>query len=253
MAIDLNQDMGELVKSLLNKDKPENGLPATSNSSSFTTKVKPYTSLITSFLLIIASFLAYQELYYKKSIDSINEMQEEVNRLNDLKAKSAQLDIKIKTIKKDLVESQKEFIKNLSHFGNSEDLGELYQSISILAEKYDLTVLNIKELPLPPPPPEPLNKKGKKTNKSKPITKIQEVKVQVELKGSYIKYIKFKEDLAVAEILLKVDEENIKVKTDEQGKVQVNLKLTTYAIDKNLFKEIVPENIDDDIYKQEDE
>jgi Tfp pilus assembly protein PilO len=248
MAVDLNMDMGELIKGMLNKnkDKSENDEASvnetTDNSgSSLSNKIMPFKNIIIIFIIIGASAGAYYKLHYQKIIAENLEKQEEIARLQTLEKEAKSLEAKINTMKKQLDSSNEEYLESLSHFGNSEDLGELYQSISILAEKYDLKVLNIKELPKPPPAAEPLNSKGtKRTRRSRSnATEVTEVKVKVELKGPYIQYIKFKEDLAVAEMLLKINEETVKVKQDEVGKIYAQLNLTTYAIDKKPFQKVI--------------
>ncbi|MDA0781645.1 MAG: hypothetical protein PQ612_04640 [Rickettsiales bacterium] len=246
MAIDLNQDMGALIKSLMGKNNgsSDSGAAASANASnegSVADKIIPFRNVIIIFIIIIGSSVAYYKLHYTKMVKTNAEKAEEIERLNKLKTDTANLEKQITNMRNDLSASKEEYLESLSHFGNSEDLGELYQSISILAEKYGLKVLNIKETTPPPPPAEPLNSKGTKPafQKKANITEVKEIQVKVELKGPYVEYIRFKEDLAVAEMLLKINEETVKVKKDEVGKVYSQLTLTTYAIDKKPFQKVI--------------
>lgn len=221
--------MGSILKDLLGKNKA-------GGTSSPMAMILPYRNAILMFFLAIGMLVGYIKMYYTPTQLDNAKKTEEIKRLEDLKNKTVDLSSKISGIKKTLSESKELYLESLSHFGNSEDLGELYQSISILAAKYALTVLNIKEIPKPvvqvktapgeAPPPQP-------------VTEVKEIIVQVEIKGPYSQYILFKEDLAVAEMLLKVNEETIAVKADGEGSVYATLNLSTYAIDKKPFQNIV--------------
>jgi Tfp pilus assembly protein PilO len=238
MAINLNQDMGSLMKDLLGKNKTS-GSVADSAQVPFIEKIAPFRNAIVMLTLISGGTFAYYKMYYLKTQLINQEKATEIARLNDLKTQTVQLEQKIATLKEKLNSSKEEYLQSLAHFGNSEDLGELYQSISVLAEKYDLKVLNIKELPKPLPPPPPLDAKGQPIVQEQPLTQVKEVKVSVELRGAYVQYIRFKEDLAVAEMLLKIDEEAVKVKKDDIGSIYAELTLTTYAIDKKSFQNVI--------------
>lgn len=238
MAINLNQDMGALMKDLLGKNNAGSSTAGASEGT-FLKKISPFRNALVMFTLISAGTCAYYKMYYLKTEQINQDKATEIARLNDLKTQTVQLEQKIATLKEKLNSSKEEYLESLSHFGNSEDLGALYQSISVLAEKYDLKVLNIKELPKPPPPPEPLDAKGKPIVQERPLTQVKEVKVGVELRGSYVQYIHFKEDLAVAEMLLKIDEEAVKVRKDDIGSIYAELTLTTYAIDKRSFQNVI--------------
>ncbi|MCE3232255.1 MAG: hypothetical protein K0R98_512 [Rickettsiaceae bacterium] len=255
MAIDLNLDMGAVFKNLMNKNKGGTG-----SNIDIMTKIKPFRNALLLLAITLTVFAAYFKMYYVPMRDENKKKSDEIARLIDLKNKTVELEGKIATLKKRLTESKEHYLESLSHFGNSEDLGALYQSVSTLASKYDLVVLNIKEVALKATPAPAaatptiaspsVGKDGKpiaavkpKDKKSKaaenPASKVKEVQVQVEIKGKYFSYVKFKEDLAIAEMLLKVNSENIKVKNDKEdpGSIYVTLNLSTYAIDKKPFEQ----------------
>lgn len=239
MAIDLNADLGDIIKGLMSKKESNLTEAGAKQSSNIGAKILPFKNSIILFVVAALSFVAYIEYYQKPITKEIEANKTEIKRLEDLKQKTLDLQKKITYLKSKLSKSRQKYIESLSHFGNSEDLGELYQSISILANKYDMVVLNIKEIPAPPAP---APKKGEPLvvpDKNKP--QVSEIIVEVELKGKYAHYIKFKEDLAIAEMLLKVNKENLRVKStkDEQGNIFVSLNLSTYAIDKSQFKNII--------------
>ncbi len=275
MAINMNLDLGSMMKGM-------SGKGSNLSTAGLIAKMQPFKKSIILFLVTIVIFSIYFSAYYlpmrKENLKKIAEIQ----KLNDMEKQSVELTGKIGTLRKKLGDSKEEYIQSLSHFGNSEDLGELYQSISTLAAKYDIVVMNIKEVP----PVEDKSKKkeaksddakskdkkagdkkdakkdDKKTDEKKadskkdsnkkvaakvdetPKTPVKEILVAVELKGQYGQYIKFKEDLAIAEMLLKINSETLKVKSDkaEPGKIYVELNLSTYAIDKKPFQKVIDEN-----------
>jgi Tfp pilus assembly protein PilO len=257
MAIDMNLDMGSMFKNLM---KNQGG-----GQGDLMSKIMPFRNALIFLGVTGVLFGSYVQFYYLPMKDANMKKAAEIARLIDLRDKSADLEKKIASLKVKLTESKEHYLESLSHFGNSEDLGELYQSVSTLAAKYYLVVLTIKEVPIKAAPapakaaPAPAPAKdGAKADASKtamaaapaapkaaakPATEVKEIQVGVELKGKYSDYIKFKEDLAVAEMLLKVNTENIKVKNDkdEPGNIYVTLNLSTYAIDKKPFQKAIEE------------
>ncbi len=238
MAVDLNMDMGDIVKGLLNKGGSTSAVAAPAAGSPMA-KVKPFIPLVIFTIVLVGVIFAYVEFVYRPMQAVNNEKNKELLRLEDMKQKIPTLDARIKNLKNKLSESKEHFVEELSHFGNSEDLGELYQSISLLATKYDMVVLNIKEIATVKPPAKIVDGKEVKVNKNK--TEVKEVRVDVELKGKYMDYINFKEELAVTEMLLKINSETVQVKSkaDERGVVYVAMNLSTYAIDKEPFQNVI--------------
>jgi len=242
MAVDLNADMGEIIKGLMGGKKD-----GSSSSGDLAGSLAPYKNAIIFFVITLVLLGLYIGLYYIPMKEANEKKQEEIAELVKLKSETKDLEKKIVFIKSKLGKSREQYIESLSHFGNSEDLGELYRSVSTLAAKYDLAVMHIEEIVPKAPKAEPKKRRKSKKDKkeakapAKPKIEFKEIVVDVELKGRYGDYIKFKEDLAIAEMLLKVNEETIKVNSDETeaGKVYVELNLSTYAIDKSKFQSVL--------------
>lgn len=259
MAIDLNMDMGSIIKGLMSKHSG-GGVSFASGAKAGQLSLAPYKFAIIIFALVILVSGGYIATVYIPLKEKNNAKKAELTKVLEMKGQLSVLDGQIVMLKKKLDKSKEEYLESLAHFGNSEDLGGLYQTVSTLAIKYGLVVLNLKEIPAPPPPPvaKPAAKTPAVTADSKEVKKepavddapkkpaidVKEVKVEVELKGHYGEYIKFKEDLALAEVLLKVNSETIMVKDEktEQGSIYVKLNLSTYAIDKKPFQGIIAEN-----------
>ena len=246
MAIDLNMYVGDIIKALTGKKDDDETSALASGSegkgnADMVAMVKPFTNAIIFFFVSVVIFVSYFQIYYVPTKKENEKKLQEIERLVGLKEQTKNLENKILNLKSKLTKSRESYVESLSHFGNSEDLGALYQSVSVLASKYDLAVLNIKELPPPPPPPVQKDEQGNIIVPEKSLTEVKEIKVEVEIKGKYSEYMKFKEDLSIAEMLLKVNSENIKVKKDkkEQGNIFVTLNLSTYAIDKSQLNGVI--------------
>lgn len=273
MAVDLNMDMGAIVKGFLAKQSRGQAMPSGHGLKNQLEAYKIAASILAGVFLISVIYIG---LIYIPIKDKINKKTEELNKVLEMKNQLSVLDGQIVQLKKKLDKSKEEYLESLAHFGNSEDLGSLYQTVSTLAAKYNLVVLNVKEVTPPPEKPKPVVKaegdgKGAKpagdaktpakvdskdtkdakdpkaaakdAAPAKPKVAVKEILVDVEIKGHYGEYIKFKEDLALADILLKINTESIMVKSEaaEQGSINVKLNLSTYAIDKKPFQGIITE------------
>ncbi len=270
MAVNFNMNMGSLLKGL------------TSNTGGRSNNfLAQYKIAIAIFMVTILLVAGYVFALYMPALEANRQKSAELDKMIEMQKQLTALDIQINTLKKKLDKSKEQYLASLTRFGNSEDLGTLYQTISTLAEKYNIVVLNIKEIA-----PEAPKTKGKvaekkdekkdsktdnkadgksieaktdakkdkktaaSTEKPKTTIDVKEIRVDVELKGDYVNYIKFKEDLAIAEILLKVNTETVMVKDDKDkssqgGGLYVKLNLSTYAIDKKPFEGIITEKEND--------
>ena len=253
MAVDLNIDVGTIIQGFLAK---KSGGVATDNtknpSQNSQLEAYKYALIMLSAVLVMSGIYIFTIYIPMRQANS--KKTEELNKAIEMQNQLSILDNQIITLKKKLDKSREEYLESLSHFGNSEDLGALYQTVSTLAAKYNMVVLNVKDVPIPPEKPQPAAKgaaaSATGTNKTpkdaapaekKPEIEVKEVKVNIELKGHYGEYMKFKEDLALAAILLKINSESIMVKDEpgEQGSIYIKLNLSTYAIDKKPFQGIV--------------
>jgi len=238
MAVDLNLDIGSLLKKLMGDGSLNN-----TNNQSISDKIRNYKYTIILCLIIIVLAGSFYNFVYIPLVDSNLEKQKVVEELLKKQSEIPKLKAQATKIKKNLSSSRKQYLEELAHFGNSEDLGELYQSISTIASKYNMLVLNIKEIQeTVTNQPIPTDKDKKAKNDKQNQMKAKEVKVSVELKGRYNEYMLFKEDLAIAEILLTINSESVKVgsgKSEDKGIIFATLNLTTYAIDKKPFQEVI--------------
>jgi hypothetical protein len=247
MSIDLNMDIGSLIKGLVGR--------RAFTGSHDDNPVGLYKVAIIIMLLIFIISGGYIWCIYLPLQQQNAAKRAELAKIMEMKSQLAVLDKQIEMLRKKLDKSKEQYIDSLSHFGNSEDLGGIYQTVSTIAAKYGIAVMNVKDIPTPATLPQ-----APKKNTEKPVTEslaqtappapkkpaidVKEIKVEVQLKGRYGDYIKFKEDLATAETLLKINSETATVKEDKNdpGIIYINMNISTYAIDKKPFQGIITED-----------
>lgn len=250
MAIDLNADLGTIIQGLFAKKDGGNNAASSGGGAAFAKNamagfpIEAYKYALIILAIVLAISGAYIYMVYMPLREENMKKTEELNKAIEMKNQLSVLDSQIKTLKSKLDKSKEEYVESLAHFGNSEDLGALYQTVSTLAAKYNMVVLNVKDVPIPPEKPQPAAKKADKDAPpppKKPAIEVKEIKVDIELKGHYGEYMQFKQDLALAAILLKINSESIMVKDSktDQGNIYIKLNLSTYAIDKKPFQGIV--------------
>lgn len=255
MAIDLNADVGTIMKGLFGgggkQDSGSSGASASKPAKDMPKFLQdPYRNIVISGVSIVLFIVAFIFLLYLPGIKSNEEKREEISRLNGMQEEIKNMQMQIKGLENAMAKSQDHYAELLAKFSNSEDLGELYQSISELALMYNLVVLNLKEVPKQATPVAKVkkSKKGEAVAAPKPLVEVSGIKVDVELKGWYKNYIKFREELANNEELLTINLETIEVGGDkeDQGKITVKMQISTYAINKDPYLSIVGEGESND-------
>lgn len=243
--VDLNADIGEIVKSLLKKKKaaaPGEPSPAGSENGQ---GIAPYKNLIIAaviFILILAAVVFffikpyYQERAKKeRTLEKKIEMQTDMNNLENQEV----------VLERKLVKSQEKYQEILRLFENTANVKELYRSISNVAKDNDLLVLNIKEVEKKAEKPVKKKKKKKKNKKDKEVKDknalpdhVTQIDVSVDLTGGFASYMAFKKDLAKIRPLLSIRNEKISMDRAKGsvGGIRISLKLSTYAIDKTSYQ-----------------
>lgn len=237
MPIDLNMDMGQLVSNMMQKK-------AAGGSVASSVGIGPYKGAIIGVLVVIIGVFAFvsfvctpQHHYNLKKEGQLAEIKKKEAQLPSISAQIIDLTKKIGVTKK-------KYLEELTHFENSENVEGLYRTVSSLAKKYDLVISHIKGIAPPAAPLARTDEEKAAAAAAAAAKKVDEVLVAVELKGNFGGFMKFKEDLAIAERLLSVNKESVKVseKKEELGKIYVSMNLTTYKIDKEPFQNVVETN-----------
>jgi hypothetical protein len=222
----------------------------------------PYRSIILAAVVIVLFILAFVFLFYLPRQEENARREKELQERQAMEKNIGSLKNQSGKLKKNLNKSRGYYDTVLSYFGNSEDLRDLYQSVSLLASRHNMLVVNIKEIPVPVAAVDKekgKKKKAKKEEKPKAAAKkkgdgaektapkiVKEIRVKLELKGKFPHYMAFKKALSEAPLLLSIHTEKVKVEDEvdkkqgstpeSRGNMSVTLELSSYAIDKAAYQ-----------------
>lgn len=230
MGIDLNQDMGELIKSLMEKrkapkaetsDKAEK-MPRREKAVS--KSLQPYKRVIVLSTTMVVAVACYVWLYALPSYQTMQTLKGKIETLETKERELIDLGQRKRTLSKQIETNAAEFKKLLAAFDNTQNVDQLYQSISQLAMVHKLGIQNLQ--------------KGT-TSSHADYSSVDATEVTINLSGKFHHYVEFKKDLAESRPLLTVKSEQVSTDTTRPGSLSVSLKLATYTIDKAPFKAVL--------------
>ncbi|MDB2415284.1 hypothetical protein N9W34_05880 [Rickettsiales bacterium] len=249
MAIDLNADLGTIIKGLMNKAVASQGGGEVGINKSLLKG--PYKEAIIIGSVIVVVMTIYIFAVFIPIQTSNDNKRKELADTIEMQGELDLMDSQIKMLNKKYNSSKKHYEKTLSHFSESKDVDSLYEAISELAVTHSLVVSDIKEVAKKAAPVKKQkstkNKKGKKGEKAKtpsPADEVEEINVDVTFNGRYGQYMKFRKDLATNKELLSIGSEIIEVGSnkEERGKISVKLTVTAYALNKKPYQKILEKN-----------
>jgi hypothetical protein len=231
MSINLDMDIGELLQAIMSKK----GVKSAKNKAKRTKNISapsidsPYKKPILTGIVITLLFAAFMAGVYLPYSDSVDKKNTVLAELQGKEVKINSIDAETRALERELSSSSSHYRDLLEYFGDHEDIGNLYESLSMLALENKLVVLKVREVGK-------VHKKEKKYG-----TVVKKAEVEVELEGSYLAYMNFKEKLTQEKTLLSVHSENIKVidNPESSGKIVARLRLLTYTIDKIPFEKMI--------------
>ena len=133
MAIDMNVDVGALIKGLFSKDKGGNK-PA-----------NPYLKIITAVLVLVTLIGAYIFFHYLPTKEDLRIKNHQISQVESLKLEISDLNDLIDKTKLDLETAQKDYEKLTKLFHTDKELEDLYRHISMLALRNNLMVSKIEK------------------------------------------------------------------------------------------------------------
>jgi Tfp pilus assembly protein PilO len=159
----------------------------------------------------------------KKNIEK-----DQILKLNETK----KFNKEIKLLKDKIKKITPKYKKNSSLFHSKAEVEDLYDSLSIFATNYNLIISKIEKKP---PIPITSGKKGKKKKKKKKSAKAKkvsyyEIPVTYEISGNFLDFIKFKRAVAKSKKMLNFDQEVVKVKKEDGGKIIATGQLTIVGL-----------------------
>ena len=228
MSINLDMDMGQLIKGLFNKNSQASVeqpvVPQTAHKKESIYK-KPVLAGVAVFLFFGAFMAGVYSPYRAEIVGKKGELVE----MKDKQGQLSKMKSEVRALEQDLIATKDHYRDLLEYFGDQEDIGYLYESVSQIATQHQLVVINVKET-------------GKANAKhGRNDTVVKENEVEIELSGRFKNYMSFKESLASEKALLDIRSENIQVVQDETnpGKISAKLKIIVYTIDKEPFRKLL--------------
>tara|TARA_B100000795_G_scaffold243503_1_gene207449 strand:+ start:528 stop:1310 length:783 start_codon:yes stop_codon:yes gene_type:complete len=243
MALDMNIDVGSLVKGLFSKKDGKKGVESAPN---------PYTK---SILVVVAVFIfiaLYVYLVYLPTQEDLRIKNKKIAQIESIKFEIDDLSVNIEQIQKELIIAQAEYERRSTLFYTDKELEDLYGQISLLAMKNKLTITKIEK-----GIERPIFSEGNCSNNSiysedefldeeqffdeemEGEGMLQNVgyydfSVNLEITGNYTQFTNFRNGLAQLNKIVNINKETITVESESKGgDVKVAMIIATYRLPKN--------------------
>ena len=243
MALDMNIDVGSLVKGLFSKKDGKKGVESAPN---------PYTK---SILVVVAVFIfiaLYVYLVYLPTQEDLRIKNKKIAQIESIKYEIDDLSANIEQIQKELIIAQAEYERRSILFYTDKELEDLYGQISLLAMKNKLTITKIEK-----GIERPIFSEGNCSNNSidsedefldeeqffdeemEGEGMLQNVgyydfSVNLEITGNYTQFTNFRNGLAQLNKIVNINKETITVESESKGgDVKVAMIIATYRLPKN--------------------
>jgi len=243
MALDMNIDVGSLVKGLFSKKDGKKGVESAPN---------PYTK---SILVVVAVFIfiaLYVYLVYLPTQEDLRIKNKKIAQIESIKYEIDDLSANIEQIQKELIIAQAEYERRSTLFYTDKELEDLYGQISLLAMKNKLTITKIEK-----GIERPIFSEGNCSNNSidsedefldeeqffdeemEGEGMLQNVgyydfSVNLEITGNYTQFTNFRNGLAQLNKIVNINKETVTVESESKGgDVKVAMIIATYRLPKN--------------------
>lgn len=223
MAIDMNVDVGELIKGLFSKKNDNPGDNSQSN---------PYLKIILIATFVIALIASYVLLYFLPTQKDLKIKNYQISQVENLKFEIIELNNLIEKSKEQLTKAKADYNKLTNLFHTDKELEDLYRHISMLALRNNLMVSKIEK-----GGEQPIFEISSDQSEFSDEFDIEQQKVayyefivDFEISGNFNNYVKFRKGLAELKKIINLKNESIVVlESDERrGDVRVTSSIATY-------------------------
>jgi Tfp pilus assembly protein PilO len=236
MALDMNVDVGALIKGLFSKKGSKEGASSAPN---------PYTKIIMAVIVIIILIASYVYFVYIPTQKDIKIKNQKISQIETIKYEIGTLSNKIKTAQEELELAEIEYERRTKLFHSDKELEDLYGQISLLAMQNKLMVTKIEkgvEMPVFAVGSCSIsnnNQDASSANSQQPpqLKKVgyYEFTVDLEISGNYNFYTGFRNGLAQLTKIININTESIVVLESKGGSggVKVTSAISTYRLPKD--------------------
>lgn len=188
-------------------------------------------NLLIALGLVVVSIVVIMTTIYYPYKEDINALESKYKKIVLMRNEIAQINGRLDIEGVLLQEKRREYEKITRIFHSESELEELYESISKLAIRYGLKVAGFSRKK-PEAIYEVVTKKKKKKRKKRDrkITHYK-MKVNINMSGNYLTYMKFRAGLADLKKAVNTEKETINMDNEDGGgNVKVHLVLSTYRL-----------------------
>ena len=183
--------------------------------------------------LVVVSIVVITTTIYYPYKEDITSLERKYKKIAVMRNEIAQINGRLDVEAVLLQEKRREYEKITRIFHSESELEEMYESISTLAIRYGLKVAGFSRKK-PEAIYEVINKdkkkKKKRKNRDRKITHYK-MKVNIDMSGNYLSYMKFRTGLAELKKAVNTEEESINMDNEDGGgNVKVRLVLSTYRL-----------------------
>ena len=255
MALDMNIDVGSMIKGLFSKKDAKEGVESAPN---------PHTKTILVVLAVFVFITLYVYFVYLPTKEDLRIKNNKISQIESIKYEINELSVNIEQIQKDLKIAQAEYERRSTLFYTDKELEDLYGQISLLAMKNKLTITKIEKGVEKPIfdgiscTNSPMGNEGEILDEGEIVDegeildegqfideemegggKFQQVgyydfSVNLEITGNYSQFTNFRNGLAQLNKIININKESIVVGSESKGgDVKVVMIIATYRLPKN--------------------
>ena len=240
MAIDMNVDVGAMIKGLFSKKTSQGEAKAPQN---------PYVKTLISIVTVLILIASYIYFIYLPTQEELRINNEKISQIEILRSEITVLENRIVKAQVDLDEAEKEYERRTTLFHTDKELEDLYGHISMLAMKNQLMVTKIEKGVENPIFDETqssicdgslsntVNSDDFNMQESTQLKKVAyyEFLVDLEISGNYNNYTNFRHGLAELKKIINIKRESVVVLESEtrRGDVKVSSSIATYRLPSN--------------------
>lgn len=228
MSINLNADVGKILKDLL--DKKSSKSTANSNAQN---KFGLYRNTILYSILILCGFVSVSFAMYHKANNSIKPDESEFKTSQEIDDALLKLDADLKSQRinlKNNIFKAKELLPKFTALGEEK---KLFKLISQLADDSNIYIRQISK--------DNVVKAPKTEAEPQQVKKFIESPITLVMTGTFKDYLAFKQELLIQKPVLKIDIEQININKigDDKSSINILLKITDFVTDKQDFENVI--------------
>ena len=237
MALDMNVDVGDLIKGLFSKKEPKEGASSGPN---------PYTKTIIAVVVTIILIASYIYFVYIPTQKDLKIKNEKISQIEMIKYEIDSLSNEIKVAQEQLVLAENEYKRRSKLFHSDKELEDLYGQISLLAMQNKLMVTKIeKGVEVPVFADGSCDNSNNFVNgqEQPQLQKVgyYEFTVDLEISGNYNFYTGFRNGLAQLKKIININSESIVVleSGESKGGVKGTSSISTYRLPKDESEQCI--------------